>query len=93
MLALLAIKYFPIISYFLLFDDPLKYKNKEFLGFYFFCEFSTQFPNLLSKASSFCSVKVLSQVDSKFVDHLNGVKNVLFNLCGQLFKNKFYTLF
>jgi hypothetical protein len=35
MLALLAIFYFPIISYLLLLD-PLKNENKDFLGFYFF---------------------------------------------------------
>jgi hypothetical protein len=49
------------------------------LGFYFFGGFSTQFPNTISKASSLCSAKVLSQEDSKFADLvLQRIKEVLF---------------
>jgi hypothetical protein len=36
MLALLAIFYFTIISYFLLLDDPLKNEQKFFWGFFGF---------------------------------------------------------
>jgi hypothetical protein len=43
MLALLAIKYFPIISYLFLLDDPFKNENKVFLGFYFFVDFQLNF--------------------------------------------------
>jgi hypothetical protein len=51
------------------------------LGFYFFGGFSTQFPNMISKASFLCSGKVLSQVDSIFVDPiLQGVKKLFFLL-------------
>jgi hypothetical protein len=47
--------------------------------FPFFPKFSTQFPNTISKALSLCSIKVLSQEDSKFADHvLQGVKKALF---------------
>ena len=71
MLALLAIKYFPIITYLFLLDDLLKNENKTFLSFYFYCRFSTQFPNTRSKPSSLCSAKILSQEDSKFANHLH----------------------
>jgi hypothetical protein len=49
------------------------------LGFSLFYGFSTQFPNIISKASTLCSAKVLSQEDSKIVDLvLQGVKKTLF---------------
>jgi hypothetical protein len=41
MLALLAIKCFPIVSYLLLIDDPFKNEKKDFFNFYLFCGFST----------------------------------------------------
>jgi hypothetical protein len=48
------------------------------MGF-FFGGFSIQFSKVESKASSLCSIKVLSQEDSKFADHaLHGVKKALF---------------
>jgi hypothetical protein len=79
MLALLSIQYFSIISYFYLLDDPLKNENKYFLRFYFLCGYSTQFPNTISKASSMCSAKILSQKDLKFADPiLHVVKKALF---------------
>jgi hypothetical protein len=54
-------------------------KIKVFWVFIYFCEFSTQFSNTISKASSLCSAKVLSQEDSKFADLvLQGVKKSLF---------------
>jgi hypothetical protein len=62
----------------------LKNENEEvlvfgFWFFFFFCGFSAQFPNTISKASSLYSEKVLSQEDSKFVDHvLHSVKKTLF---------------
>jgi hypothetical protein len=59
--------------------NPLMTENKDILGFYYFCRFSTQFPNTISKASSLCCAIVLSQEDSKFADLiLNGVKKTLF---------------
>jgi hypothetical protein len=77
MLALFTIWYFLLITYFLLLDDPSKNENKDFLGFYFSCEFSTQFSNTISKASSLCSTKLFSQEDSKFADHvLQGEKKI-----------------
>jgi hypothetical protein len=40
---------------------------------------STQFPNTISKTSSLCSAKVLSQEDSKFAHLvLHGIKKVIF---------------
>jgi hypothetical protein len=45
------------------------------LDFYFFCKFSTQFPNKISKASTLYSAKVLSQEHSKYYDlGLDGIK-------------------
>jgi hypothetical protein len=50
-----------------------------FLDFYFFCGFSTQFSNTISKASTLRSAKVLNQEHSKFADLvLHGVKKTLF---------------
>jgi hypothetical protein len=46
--------------------------------FYFFNGFPTQFPNIISKAPTLCSTKVLNQEDSKFVDPvLQSAKNTL----------------
>jgi hypothetical protein len=46
---------------------------------FIFCGFSAQFPNTISKASSFYIVKILSQEDSKIADPiLKGVKKALF---------------
>jgi hypothetical protein len=54
-------------------------KMKIFWNFIFFGGFSTQFLNKISKASSLCSAKVLSQEDSKFDDPvLQGIKRSLF---------------
>jgi hypothetical protein len=47
-------------------NGPIKNENKEFLDFYSFYGFSTQFLNTISKASTLCSAKFLSQEDSKF---------------------------
>jgi hypothetical protein len=69
MLALLAIPFFPCISYFLLLNEI-----KDFWISIFFYGFSTQSPNIISKASTLCSAKVVSQEDSKFV--LQGVKKL-----------------
>jgi hypothetical protein len=49
------------------------------MDFYIFYAFSTKSPNTISKALSLCGTKVLSQEDSKFVDHvLQCVKKALF---------------
>jgi hypothetical protein len=51
---------------------------KIFWVFIFFCRFSIQFLNTISKASSFCGANVLSQEYSKFVDLvLQGVEKTL----------------
>jgi hypothetical protein len=51
------------------------------LGFLSFNEFSTQFPNTISKASTLCRAKLLSQEDSKFVETtLQGVREVFSSL-------------
>jgi hypothetical protein len=53
----------------------LKKENKYFLKFYFFGGFLTQFSQKISKASTLCSIEVLSQEDSKFFDlDLHNVK-------------------
>jgi hypothetical protein len=49
-------------------------KIKIFWIFAFFHGFSTQSPNIILKASTLCSAKVVSQEDSKFV--LQGVKKL-----------------
>jgi hypothetical protein len=54
-------------------------KRKHVLDSYFFAEFSTLFPSIISKASSLCSTNFLSQEDSKVVDPiLHGIKKILF---------------
>jgi hypothetical protein len=54
-------------------------KIEIFGAFIYFYGFSTQFPNIISKASRLCSEIFLGQVDSKFVDPiLQGVKNAFF---------------
>jgi hypothetical protein len=65
-LALLAIWFFPFITPLLLLNDPLQNENKYFLSFYYFCEFSCQFPNIISK--TLCSAKEINQEDSKIAD-------------------------
>jgi hypothetical protein len=45
-------------------------ENKDSMDYIFFNGFSTQFPNTISKASTLRSAKVLSQEDSKFVEHI-----------------------
>jgi hypothetical protein len=56
-----------------------KMKKIIFGVFIFIGGFSTQFPNIISKASSLCSAKILSQEDSKFPGLvLQGVKEALF---------------
>jgi hypothetical protein len=61
---------------------------------YFLGRFSTQFPNATSKASSLCSAKVLSQEDSKFVDHvLHGVKKALFFTSNTIFLQTMWLTF
>jgi hypothetical protein len=67
MLVLLAI-FFPLITHLFLLNDSLKNGDKVFLDFYVFYRFSTQVPNITSRMSIWCSTKVLSQEDSKFVD-------------------------
>jgi hypothetical protein len=51
--------------------------NKDFLSFYSYFEFSTQIPNIISKALTLCSAKVLSQEDSRFARYK---KNSFFSL-------------
>jgi hypothetical protein len=63
----------------LLLSDPLKNENKYFLDFYFLCGFLTQSLNIISKASTLCSTKVLSQEGSKFVDLFCKVLKKLFS--------------
>jgi hypothetical protein len=64
-----------------LLNDPSKNEHQDFFGFLFILfyfliyGFSTQFPNIISKASTLCSAKLLGEEDPKFVDHvLQGVK-------------------
>jgi hypothetical protein len=57
----------------------LKNENEDFFNFCFLYGSSIQFLNIISKASSLCSTKALSQEHSKFVDHVfHGVKETLF---------------
>jgi hypothetical protein len=54
-------------------------KNEDFLNFKIFNGFLTQFLNIISRVTTFCSAKVLSQEESKFVDPiLQGAKKVHF---------------
>jgi hypothetical protein len=54
---------------------------KIFGIFKIFCGFRTQFLNMISRVTTFCSTKVLSQEESKFADRvLHGTKKIKNNL-------------
>jgi hypothetical protein len=70
MFALFVAWFFSFTTYLYLSNDPLKNENKDFLDFYFLHGFPTRFFSIISKASTFCGTKVLTQKESNFVDHV-----------------------
>jgi hypothetical protein len=62
-----------------------------FMNFY---EFPTQFPNTISKASTLCSAKDLSQEDSKITHHvLQGVKKAPFHTLNAIILQSMWSTF
>jgi hypothetical protein len=52
-------------------------KNEDFFNFLIFNGFLIQFLNMSSRVTTFCSAKVLSQEESRFVDRVCKVKKKL----------------